>query len=55
MSQIANKKNVVNLALLALAVLSLIAIASDFKSATSDGIIVEPALVYAVASLEAGS
>jgi len=55
MSRIANLKNAINLGLLALTVLSLIAIASDLKSVGTDGIIVEPALVYAANTLEADS
>lgn len=55
MSQVANLKNAINLGLLALTILSLIAIASDLKAVGYDGIIVEPALVYAANNLETGS
>ena len=55
MSRIANQKNAINLGLLALTILSLIAIASDLKSVGYDGLIVDPALVYAANNLEVGS
>ncbi len=55
MSRIANQKNAINLGLIALTILSLIAISADLKSVGTDGIIVEPALVYAASNLEADS